>query len=123
STLDALRGLNRSYERLPVVFQYNKRDLPNAMRPEDMDEALGATRPSYLACANSGYNVFATLDAVTQTVLREFHRRRRMRAMIAAAAADPHQAARQTSPPTTAPTEAPQGRRETPSPQDVALGS
>lgn len=81
STLDAVRGLNRSFDRIPVIFQFNKRDLPDAMPPEEMDAALGVTRPTFLACASIGTNVFATLDAVTQMVLRDFHRRRRLRAV------------------------------------------
>lgn len=80
STREALSNLNRNFDRLPVFFQYNKRDLPNAMSPEDLDEALEVARPSFLASAQSGYNVFATLDAVTQKVLRNFHLRRRLRA-------------------------------------------
>lgn len=79
ATRDALRLLGRTTDRLPAVFQYNKRDLPRAMRPEEMDEALGVARPSFLACAKSGYNVFATLDAVSQEVLRHFHTRRLQR--------------------------------------------
>lgn len=114
STLDAIRGVNRSIERLPVVFQFNKRDLPNAMPPEEMDEALGVTRPTYLACANQGYNVFATLDAVTQMVLRDFHYRRRLRA----AGATPHHNARAT-----APTAVTGDRHPGSISRDVALGS
>ena len=103
STLEALRSLNRSFDRMPVFFQFNKRDLPNAMRPEEMDEALRVTRPTFLACANSGYNVFATLDAVTQKVLRDFHHRRRLRVLreeesAAASVAIPTSTPRQTSP-------------------------
>jgi mutual gliding-motility protein MglA len=119
STLDALRGLNRSFERMPVIFQYNKRDLPNAMPPEEMDEALGVTRPSVLACAGNGHNVFATLDAVTQMVLRDFHRRRRLRALAAAEA----NAARQVTPQRPDLSSAEQRGRVEPSPSDVALGS
>lgn len=80
STQEALGNLNRSFHRMPVFFQYNKRDLPNAMAPEELDHALGVTRPTFLASAKSGYNVFSTLDAVTQKVLRNFHLRRRLRA-------------------------------------------
>jgi len=59
-------------ERTPLVHQFNKRDLADAVRPEDMDEQLAVTGPSFLACATSGYQVFATLDSVTQRVLQEF---------------------------------------------------
>ena len=121
STLEALQALNRPFERMPVVFQFNKRDLPNAMPPDEMDEALGVTRPSYLACANRGINVFATLDAVTQMVLRDFHRRRRLRAAAAAAAVQASIDSRQIAP--TVPPDATGGRWTEGVPRDVALGS
>ncbi len=136
STREALRSLNRSFERMPVFYQFNKRDLPDAMRPEEMDEALGVTRPSFLACANRGYNVFATLDAVTQKVLRDFHYRRRLRLMREAENPAPVAAPRQTTPTVSAPPErgqagSPTGSGTTPPPSrtlpdpasEVALGS
>lgn len=58
---------------IPITFQFNKRDLENAVEPEEMDEALNVTRPSFLSCAKTGYQVFATLDHITQEVLRGFH--------------------------------------------------
>lgn len=59
-------------ERIPLVHQFNKRDLVGASPPEEMDEQLSVGGPSFLACATSGYQVFATLDHVTQRVLQEF---------------------------------------------------
>ncbi|MBL9152143.1 MAG: GTPase domain-containing protein [Verrucomicrobiales bacterium] len=122
-TIADLRVLNRSFERMPVVFQFNKRDLSNAMAPEEMDEALGVTRPTYLACAGTGYNVFATLDAVTQKVLRDFHLRRRMRAAALAAGQPAPQpaGARQTSLTVNAAIDS--RARAEPQPGEVALGS
>lgn len=120
STLDAMKGLNRSFERMPVIFQYNKRDLPNAMPPEEMDDALGVTRPAFLSCAGNGHNVFATLDAVTQMVLRDFHRRRRLRAL---AAAEATAAARSVAPQMPVSTTNESLGRAEPKPTDVALGS
>lgn len=60
-------------DRVPVAYQYNKRDQSDAMRPEDLDEVFGVCGPSFLSCAVSGYQVFAALDWVTSEVLRAFH--------------------------------------------------
>ena len=43
------------------------------MAPEAMDELMEVSRSTFLGCASSGYNVFKTLDAVTQSVLAGFH--------------------------------------------------
>ncbi len=42
-------------------------------RVAEIDQQLGIKRPTFLACAKTGYNVFATLDATTQAVLKGFH--------------------------------------------------
>jgi len=61
-------------DRCPIVFQHNKRDLPDALPPEEIDDDLGVSAPAWLACATSGYQIFATLDALTQMVLERFSR-------------------------------------------------
>lgn len=80
SNLEALQMTRQGLEKngmdpdsVPFVFQFNKRDLPNAMSPHQMDEILEVNDPSFLTCATSGYQVFATLDAITQIVLKNFH--------------------------------------------------
>jgi len=60
---------------LPIVFQYNKRDLAGATEPEELDDRLGVSTASFLASALSGYQIFATLDAVTGHVVRGFQER------------------------------------------------
>jgi mutual gliding-motility protein MglA len=70
---DSLRRNNVHPDRVPVVFQYNKRDHLNATRPEEFDEAFALRGPSFLACATTGYQVFATLDHLTGEILRGFH--------------------------------------------------
>jgi signal recognition particle receptor subunit beta len=60
-------------DRIPFAYQYNKRDRADAMRPEDLDEVFGVRVPSFLACAVTGYQVFATLDWVTVGALKGFH--------------------------------------------------
>ena len=61
-------------ESIPFVFQFNKRDIPGAIPPQELDETLKVKTPSFLASATSGYQVFATLDRVTQMILQGFSR-------------------------------------------------
>ncbi len=78
-TLEANLRLNgNSFDRLPLVLQYNKRDLPNAAPVEYMEFLLNnRTRrfTSFEADAAKGRNVLATLNAVSQGVLAQFHER------------------------------------------------
>ncbi len=71
-----LRLNGTSVEQLPVVLQYNKRDLPNAA-PVEYLEFLHNNRPrpfiSFEASAATGMNVLATLQAVCQLALERFH--------------------------------------------------
>ncbi|MDB4657684.1 ADP-ribosylation factor-like protein [Verrucomicrobiales bacterium] len=71
--LSALAHHGLDQESVPITIQFNKRDLDDAIAPEDMDESLAVTCASFLACATTGYQVFATLDHVTQAVLKKFH--------------------------------------------------
>jgi signal recognition particle receptor subunit beta len=70
-----LRLNDSSIDRLPIVLQYNKRDLPNAA-PVDYLEYLFNSRPvpflSFEADARGGRNVLATLNAVSQTIIHQF---------------------------------------------------
>ncbi|MFM2168795.1 MAG: hypothetical protein RIS79_3166 [Verrucomicrobiota bacterium] len=72
-----LRLNDSSIDRLPIVLQYNKRDLPNAA-PVDYLEYLFNSRPvpflSFESDARSGRNVLATLNAVSQAVLHQFRK-------------------------------------------------
>ena len=68
----------RALDRLPIVIQYNKRDLPNAA-PVEYLEYLFNNRPtpflSFESDARSGRNVLATLNAISQAVLHQFRLR------------------------------------------------
>jgi signal recognition particle receptor subunit beta len=75
-SLEANLRLNgTSIDRLPVVLQYNKRDLPNAA-PVEYLEYLFNNRPipflSFESDARGGRNVLATLNAISQAVLQQF---------------------------------------------------
>jgi len=69
-----LNRLGQSMSTIPVVFQHNKRDLARAMPLSAMNRTLNRRNlPSFPAVATTGYQVFSTLEAVTQMVLRRFH--------------------------------------------------
>jgi signal recognition particle receptor subunit beta len=58
---------------LPVVFQYNKQDLPRELilSPAELDDALNFRGvPSFAADALHGQGVFETLQAMSAAVLR-----------------------------------------------------
>jgi hypothetical protein len=55
---------------LPVVIQYNKRDLPSAMPLRYLKDALQLDdQPAYEAIAIQGIGVFETLKAIVGSVL------------------------------------------------------
>ncbi|MEM9017963.1 MAG: ADP-ribosylation factor-like protein [Verrucomicrobiota bacterium] len=58
---------------IPIAYQFNKRDLPSAIPPEELDHALSLRTSAFLSSATSGYQIFATLDYVTQRSLKGFH--------------------------------------------------
>lgn len=64
-----------SPELIPVVLQYNKRDLPNAAPLELLDHVLNGENRwemRFEAAAAHGYNVFETLNGVAVEVLNRF---------------------------------------------------
>ncbi|RBP37304.1 hypothetical protein DES53_11442 [Roseimicrobium gellanilyticum] len=70
-----LRGNEQSLDRIPLVLQYNKRDLPNAAPVEYLDYLLnnGQRRHySFEANAARGHNVLSTLNAISHEVLTRF---------------------------------------------------
>lgn len=57
---------------IPIVVQYNKRDLPNAAPLAEMQRLLNPTGlPEFEACATTGVGVFETLKAVARGVLQD----------------------------------------------------
>ncbi len=63
-------------DRIPMVLQYNKRDLLNAAPVQHLEYLLNRRAQrvtSYEAVASEGYNVFATLNAISQLVLHRFY--------------------------------------------------
>ena len=71
-----LREHSYRLENIPLVIQYNKRDLPNAAPAQAMSEFLNPVRrPEFLACATNGYGVFDTLKETAKYVLRDLKRK------------------------------------------------
>ena len=64
-------------EDIPLVFQYNKRDLANILSLEELEESLNPLRASesYEACAVLGQGVFETLKAISRLTLRSLKKR------------------------------------------------
>lgn len=58
-------------QQLPIVLQYNKRDLPNTVPVEDLRAELNPDGlPEFEAVAVKGIGVFDTLKAVSKLVLK-----------------------------------------------------
>ncbi|MEN9722568.1 MAG: cell polarity determinant GTPase MglA [Pseudomonadota bacterium] len=58
--------------KLPVVLQYNKRDVPGAVSVAQLEATFNAVkRPAFEAIANRGEGVMETLQAISQWVIRE----------------------------------------------------
>lgn len=76
ANVESLEGLYANLEAhgrrprdVPIVFQYNKRDLPNIMSVEELDSALDPDgRPRFAAAARLGHGVAETLDACASAV-------------------------------------------------------
>jgi len=57
-------------QSLPLVLQYNKRDLPDVMTVDELNELLNDGKwPVFEACATTGKGVFDTLKFVIKLVL------------------------------------------------------
>ena len=77
ANLESLQNLEDNLKRqgvrireIPLVLQYNKRDLPNALPPAEMDaeiNKLGVAR--FESVATTGIGVEETLKGITQLVL------------------------------------------------------
>ena len=70
-----LKEQNYDITTIPLVIQYNKRDLPTAAPTEEMAKLLNPLqRPEYLATATNGYGVFDTLKAIAKLVLQDLRK-------------------------------------------------
>jgi len=71
-----LEELNQPLERIPFVFQFNKRDLRNIHPVEMLNRCLNASgHEVYGAAALHGIGVFETLKAISRKTLAAVNRR------------------------------------------------
>ena len=77
ANIESLDGLEKNLteqgydiSKIPLVFQWNKRDLPNVTPCEDLQKRLNKWgSPAYEAAAVRGQGVFETLKEVSKLVL------------------------------------------------------
>jgi signal recognition particle receptor subunit beta len=72
---DNLAEMGLTVDDVPVVLQYNKRDLPNALSVADLDAQMNPSRyPTFEACARDGKGVFATLKEISRLVIEKLNK-------------------------------------------------
>ncbi|MDF1661289.1 MAG: HEAT repeat domain-containing protein [Planctomycetota bacterium] len=70
---DCLASLNLDYQSLPIVFQWNKRDLPNIQSTTELQQQLNSSqKPSFEAVASTGEGVFPALKMLTQLLIKKY---------------------------------------------------
>jgi len=70
-----LRELKMNPETIPLVLQYNKRDIPGAISLDILNVELNPRNVPYLeAVATTGQGVFDTLKTITTCVIDDFKR-------------------------------------------------
>jgi signal recognition particle receptor subunit beta len=73
---DNLVEQRRELETVPLVFQYNKRDLPDILPFEQLERMLNPQgAPAVPTVALRGHGVFEALDLIINRVLEAFERR------------------------------------------------
>ena len=71
-----LAELGLSLDQLPLVMQYNKRDLRNILPVEALNEALNPRgQPYFEAAALHGVGVFETLKAISRLAIRDIRKK------------------------------------------------
>ncbi|HOR46765.1 MAG TPA: ADP-ribosylation factor-like protein [Caldisericia bacterium] len=73
--VENLREYGLDLDKVPLIIQYNKRDLPNAIPFEVLEEALNPEGrfPIYEAVATKGIGVKETLKHVTKLAVSRIH--------------------------------------------------
>ncbi len=72
---DNLREHGKDLSEIPLVIQYNKRDLPSALPIEKLEQELNPMgAPSFESIATKGIGVFETLAAATKIVIQELRK-------------------------------------------------
>ena len=79
ANIESFEGLEKSLDRqgydinkLPLVFQYNKRDLPGAVSIRELEATFNPMKkPFFEAVAFKGQGVMETLQSVSQAIIKE----------------------------------------------------
>lgn len=79
SNIESFENLTKNLERqgydiqkIPLVFQYNKRDLPNVVPVRELESTFNPMqRPYFEAIASQGIGVMETLQSISQWVIKE----------------------------------------------------
>jgi signal recognition particle receptor subunit beta len=67
-----MRRIGKDMSTFPVIMQWNKRDMPNILPIPVLDRYLNRRRvPSFEAVASAGKGVFATLRAISKSVIAQ----------------------------------------------------
>ncbi len=73
---DNLAEQGQALDKMPHLFQYNKRDVLSVMPVGEMEGALNRHKAPYFeTCATSGHGVFEALKSITTLVLSDLRRR------------------------------------------------
>jgi len=68
--VENLEGYGYEIEKLPLAFQYNKRDLPDISSVDELERVLNPKGlPHFVAVAIQGVGVFDTLKCISKLVL------------------------------------------------------
>lgn len=66
-----LRAEHKDVAQFPIVVQYNKRDLPNALSVEELEQSLNLRHwPSFEAIASRGDGVFETFRTLSKEAVK-----------------------------------------------------
>ena len=77
--IENLKYYNRDVNQIPLVLQYNKRDLDNIMTIEELDTLLNHNQiPSFAASAVTGSGVLQALTACCKQILQDLKRKSRL---------------------------------------------
>ena len=72
---DNLAEMSLTIDDVPLVIQYNKRDLPNAMSVADLNAQLNPMGvPTHEGVAREGKGVFATLKEISRLVIEKLNK-------------------------------------------------
>jgi signal recognition particle receptor subunit beta len=88
--VENLQEQGTSLDKVPHLFQYNKRDVPELLTVAELEADLNRHRaPFFETCATNGRGVFEALKSVTTLVLTDLRRRGLWRAEQGAAPPPP----------------------------------